>query len=77
MLMPTKLPSVFTRAPPLLPGFTAASVWINASRGNTSLYGSLFRILMFLDLALTIPAVTVYVKLNGFPTANTHSPIFT
>ena len=26
-------------------------------------------------LALTIPAVTVEVKLNGLPTANTHSPI--
>ena len=31
--------------------------------------------LMFLALALTIPAVTVDVKLNGFPTAKTHSPI--
>src|SRR5699024_12230876 len=27
-------------------------------------------------LALTIPAVTVEVKLNGLPTANTHSPTF-
>ena len=31
--------------------------------------------LMFLALAETIPAVTVDVKLNGFPTASTHSPI--
>ena len=29
----------------------------------------------FLALALIIPAVTVDVKLKGFPIANTHSPI--
>ena len=28
-----------------------------------------------LDLALIIPAVTVEFRLNGFPTAKTHSPI--
>ena len=31
---------------------------------------------IFLAFAETIPAVTVEVRLNGFPTANTHSPIF-
>ena len=31
---------------------------------------------MLRALALTIPAVTVEVRLNGLPTANTHSPIF-
>ena len=31
-------------------------------------------ILILRALALTIPAVTVEVRLNGFPTANTHSP---
>ena len=30
---------------------------------------------MLRALALTIPAVTVDVKLNGFPTASTHSPM--
>jgi hypothetical protein len=30
---------------------------------------------IFLALALTIPAVTVDARLNGFPTATTHSPI--
>ena len=30
---------------------------------------------IFLAFAETIPAVTVDVKLKGFPTANTHSPI--
>ncbi|MNE37191.1 hypothetical protein D3C80_1310330 [compost metagenome] len=30
--------------------------------------------LIFLAFALTIPAVTVEVRLNGFPTASTHSP---
>ena len=31
---------------------------------------------MFLAFAETIPAVTVDVKLKGFPTARTHWPIF-
>ena len=30
--------------------------------------------LIFLDFALMIPAVTVELRLYGFPTANTHSP---
>ena len=33
--------------------------------------------LMLLAFALTIPAVTVEVKLNGLPTASTQSPIST
>ena len=32
---------------------------------------------IFLPFALTIPAVTVEAKLKGFPTASTHSPIWT
>ena len=32
---------------------------------------------MLRPLAETIPAVTVLFKLNGLPTANTHSPTFT
>ena len=35
------------------------------------------KIFIFLALALTIPAVTVDVKLNGLPTANTQSPNLT
>ena len=42
---------------------------------NDSIPPSL-RILIFLDFALIIPAVTVEFKLYGFPTARTHSPIF-
>ena len=45
----------------------AASVWINDS---TPLAPSPRA------LALTIPAVTVEPKLNGLPTASTHSPTF-
>ena len=33
-----------------------------------------FKILIFLDLALIIPAVTVELRLYGLPTASTHSP---
>ena len=72
VLIPTSSPLVFTKAPPLFPGLTAASVWIKDS------------ILLLSPepkeiprpLALTIPAVTVDVKLNGLPTAKTHSPTF-
>ena len=35
-----------------------------------------FSILIFLDFALIIPAVTVELRLYGLPTANTHSPTF-
>ena len=70
VFIPTKSPSVFTKAPPELPGFIAASVWIKASIPPS------FKILISLDLALIIPAVTVEFKLNGFPTASTHCPIF-
>ena len=58
---------VFTNAPPEFPGFTAASVCIKDCLLSPD---------KSLDLALIIPAVTVEVKLKGFPTAKTHSPIF-
>ena len=74
VLIPTNSPAVFTNAPPLFPGFTAASVWINASIPIFWLRG--LSALMLRALALTIPAVTVDVNPNGFPTANTHSPTF-
>ena len=65
----------FTKAPPLFPGLTAASVCIKDSSGKT--FSFLLKILMFLALALTIPAVTVEVKLKGLPTASTQSPNLT
>ena len=71
MLIPISSPFVFTKAPPLLPGFTAASVWINDSILLLSPPIEIPR-----PLALTIPAVTVDVRLNGLPTASTHSPTF-
>jgi hypothetical protein len=76
VLIPTNSPFVFTRAPPLFPGFTAASVWIKDSMGNTSCLERSDNKFIFLAFAETIPAVTVEVKLKGFPTAKTHSPTF-
>ena len=55
-------------------GLTAASVCMNDSKGNMFSIAFLLKILMLLALALTIPAVTVEVRLNGFPTAKTQSP---
>ena len=68
VLIPINSPSVLTNAPPLFPMFTAASVWIKD-------WFLLSLSLRSLDLALMIPAVTVELRLKGFPTANTHSPI--
>ncbi len=70
MLIPTSSPFVFTNAPPLLPGLTAASVCINDSIFFSPDMD------MLRPFALTIPAVTVDVRLNGLPTASTHSPTF-
>ena len=70
VLIPINSPFVFTNAPPELPGFTAASVWINASIA----YLSSSRILILRAFAETIPAVTVDSKLKGLPIAKTHSP---
>src|SRR5690606_36214382 len=66
VLIPIRSPLVLTRAPPLFPGFTAASVCMK----DWPLVGE-----RALALALTIPAVTVEVRLKGLPTAKTHSPI--
>ena len=71
VLMPISSPRVLTSAPPELPGFTAASVWM-----NDSIFISALRMLMLRALALTMPAVTVDVRLKGLPTANTHSPMW-
>ena len=69
VLIPTSSPLVFTSAPPLLPGLMAASVCM-----NDSIVCFPCRISIVLPFALTIPAVTVVVRLNGLPTASTHSP---
>ena len=50
---------------------------MNDSKGKTLLFLSPVSKFIFLALALTIPAVTVEVKLNGLPTASTQSPIST
>ena len=71
VLIPINCPDVLIKAPPLFPGFTAASVWINASIADLSSI-----IFIFLPFAEIMPAVTVDVRLNGFPTARTHSPSF-
>ena len=61
---------MLTSAPPELPELIAASVCINAS------IPPLLSIFILRDLALTIPAVTVELRLYGFPIAKTHSPTF-
>ena len=76
VLIPISSPFEFTSAPPELPGFTAASVCINDSMEDKLVIGSLSNMLISLPFAETIPAVTVDVKLNGLPTAKTHSPTF-
>ncbi len=70
VLIPIKLPLVLINAPPEFPSLIAASVWINDSIPPS------LSILIFRDLAQIIPAVTVEFRLNEFPTANTHWPIF-
>ena len=72
MFIPINSPSKFTKAPPELPGFIAASV----CRKDSTAWG-LFNKFKLLPFALIIPAVTVEFKLNGFPTASTHCPTFT
>jgi len=61
-LIPITSPLVFKRGPPEFPGLTAASVCIKESIDPLPSKS--------LPFALTIPAVTVDVKLYGFPTAN-------
>ena len=61
--MPTSRPSRSTRAPPLLPGLMAASVWISPSSPPT-----------MRSTALTTPVVTVQPKPKGLPMATTCLP---
>ena len=62
-------PAALMSGPPLLPGFTAASVWIYGTRwpSPTALVRS---------TALIIPAVTVLFRPKGLPMAIAHSPGF-
>ena len=65
--MPTNSPRALTNAPPELPRLMAASVWMKLSMELAPIERA---------FALTIPAVTVEVRLKGLPTAKTHSPNF-
>ena len=68
-LIPISSPAELSRAPPELPGLMAASVWMKDSI-------PFWEAPTWRALALMIPAVTVDVRLNGFPMASTHSPTF-
>jgi len=63
VLMPTRFPFRFTRAPPELPGLMEASVWMKSS------YPSMPRPLR--PRALTMPEVTVWPRPKGLPMATT------
>ena len=65
VLRPTSSPSAFTSGPPLLPGLTAASVWIQ----TMELPGS-----ACCATALTTPIDTEFRSASGLPKANTSSP---
>ena len=65
VFIPITSPSMFRRGPPLLPGLMDASVWMKSSYGPDPITR---------PLALTMPAVTVCSKPNGFPMAITHWP---
>ena len=65
--IPTSSPRVFTSAPPEFPALMAASVCMNDSMPFAPSERA---------FALTMPAVTVELRLKGFPTASTHSPTF-
>src|SRR5712691_10898180 len=66
--MPMSCPCKLTRAPPLLPGFKAASVWMALERVVPADSVTL-RL-----RALTMPWVAVSVIPNGLPTARTSCP---
>ena len=76
-LIPTTSPSIFKRAPPLLPGLIAASVWI---RFTPSLLSSLPSVTVLFSesilrfLALTIPVVTDCPYPRALPIVTTCSP---
>ena len=66
LLTPTTSPAMFTSGPPELPGFTAASVWMNSKPGAATWMGA--------PLRLTMPKETVCSSPKGCPSASTNSP---
>ena len=70
VFIPITLPSLFTKAPPLLPEFIAASVWIR-------LYVFPSVLCTVLLTALIIPDVTELCIPKGLPTAIANSPTTT
>ena len=70
VLTPITWPLLFTNAPPLLPEFIAASVWIAVYLFPSLSVTSLFT-------ALIIPAVTLLSNPKGLPIAIANSPTCT
>ena len=71
VLMPTTRPRESARAPPELPGLSAASVWITSSMSRAVLRPRAGRLR---PSALTTPAVTDPARPSGLPTATTSEP---
>ena len=69
VFIPITSPLLFSSGPPELPGFIAASVWINS---NFLSYMPNWE--TFLFKLLIIPRVTVFSKPKGLPTAIAQSP---
>ncbi len=68
MLIPTTRPRASASAPPELPGFSAASVWITSSITRPA---DPLRVGSARPSALTTPAVTEPASPSGLPTATT------
>ena len=68
VLMPTTRPFASASAPPELPGFRAASVWMTSSISRAVVRP---RAGMLRPSALTTPAVTLPASPSGLPTATT------
>ena len=68
VLMPTIRPAESARAPPELPGFSAASVWMTSSITRPA---PPERVGSDRPSALTTPAVTEPARPSGLPTATT------
>ena len=73
VLMPITRPLPSASAPPELPGFSAASVWITSSMIRCA---DPLRTGSDRPSALTTPAVTLPARPNGLPTATTRFPTF-
>ena len=69
VLIPITSPLLFNNGPPELPGFIAASVWI-----NSNFLSYIPNCETFLFKLLIIPRVTVFSSPKGLPTAIAQSP---